>query len=315
MRVGLLSERVLYLNGNFVSESDAAISPFDRALTAGDGVYDVARTFGHRPNKYRAHGERLVRSARYTRINLELSGEEVENILLEVFERNRHLLAPDDDFIQWIVVTRGIEPPTRNPLHAGRPTVLCYCMPPNYHRFAKFYRVGCHLVTAATRRTPPECLEPRAKIINKMNHILAEFEARTFDPEAFPMMLGTDGTIAESSTANLFFVRDGCVFTPRQNILLGIMRENVLEIAPQANVKIVEGDFTPYDICLADEAFLTTTSFSILPIGRIDGRALPGGVMGPVTAQLMSAWTRAVGVDVVAQALQHLSPEQRRELP
>jgi branched-chain amino acid aminotransferase len=310
-----MSERVLYLNGEFVPESRAAISPFDRGVIAGDGIYDVARTFGHRPNKFRAHAERLVRSARYTRIDLGLSGEEVERILLGVFERNRHLLAPDDDYILWIIVTRGIDPPTRNPLHAGRPTVLCYCVPPNYHRFAKFYRIGAHLVTTSTRRTPPECLDPRAKIINKMNHILAEFEARAVDAEAFPLILGMDGTLGESSAANVFFVRDGRVFTPRRNALLGIMRENVLEIAPQANVEIVEGDFAPYDIYLADEAFLTTTSFSILPVGRINGRTMPGGVPGPVTGRLMAAWNRNVGVDVVAQALDHLSAEQRREVP
>jgi branched-chain amino acid aminotransferase len=303
------------VNGEFLPESRAAVSPFDRALNAGDGIYDVVRTFGHKPNKFRAHAERLLRSARYTRINLGMTVDEIERVFLDVFERNRAQLAPDDDFILWMIVTRGIDPPTRNPLHAGRPTILCYCVPLNYHRFAKFYRQGAHLVTVGTRRTPAECLDPRAKVINKMNHIQAEFEARSFDPEAFPLMLGTDGTLAESSFANLFFVRDGRVHTPRRNILEGIMRQNVLEIAPMANVEIVEGDFLPYDILIADEAFLTTTSFSILPIGRINGREFLGGVPGPVTRRLMAAWQRATGIDFVTQALSRLPPGERQALP
>ncbi len=128
-------------------------------------------------------------------------------------------------------------------------------------------------------------------------------------------MLGTDGLVAEASYANVFFVRDGRVFTPRsKNILLGIMRENVIETAPNANVEIVEGDFAPYDLYLADEVFITTTSFSILPVGRVNGRDLPGGAPGPVTARLMSAWSRTIGVDFVDQAFSHLAPADRQGL-
>ena len=298
-------ERMMYLNGEFLPESEASVSPFDRALNSGDGIYDVARTFGHKPNSFRAHAERFVRSARYTQINLGATADAVERILIEVFEKNHSLLPADDDFLLWIIATRGIDPPTRNPLDAGRSTVICYCMPINYYRFAKFYVSGAHLVTVSTRRVPAECLDPRAKITNKMNHIQAEFEARAFDPEAFPLMLATDGTLAESSMANVFFVRGGRVYTPRRNILEGIMRQNVLEIAPTASVEVIEGDFTAYDIRVADEAFLTTTSFSILPIGYINGRQFPNGIPGPVTQRLMTAWQRATGVDFVAQALSH----------
>jgi branched-chain amino acid aminotransferase len=295
----------MYLGGRFLKESEASVSPFDRALNSGDGIYDVARTFGHKPNSFRAHAERFVRSARYTQINLGASADAVERILIDIFEKNRSFLAANDDFLVWIIATRGIDPPTRNPLHAGRPTVICYCMPINYYRFAKFYVAGARLVTVSTRRVPVECLDPRAKITNKMNHIQAEFEARAFDPDAFPLMLATDGTLAESSMANVFFVRDGRVFTPRRNILEGIMRQNVLQVAPTASVEVFEGDFTVYDILVADEAFLTTTSFSILPVGYINGRQFPTEIPGPITQRLMTAWHRKVGVDFVAQAQSH----------
>lgn len=310
-----MTERVVFLNGQFVPENQASVSVFDRSFMAGDGIYDVARSFGHKPDKLLTHCRRFVQSARYTRIALGYTAEELEKIWLELFERNRKGLAADDDSMFWIIATRGIDPPSRNPLDAGKATLAAFNMSVNYRRFAKFYRQGVHLVTAATRRTPPECLDPRAKITNKMNHVMAEFEAKAADPEAIPLMLATDGLVAEASFANVFFVRDGRVFTPRaRNILLGIMRENVIETAPLANVEVVEGDFYPYDIALADEIFLTTTSFSILPVGRLNGRELPGGVPGPVTSRLMSAWNRKVGIDVVAQAIGHLDPAERRGL-
>jgi branched-chain amino acid aminotransferase len=310
-----MSERVAFVNGQFVPESKASISIFDRGLMSGDGIYDVARSFAHVPNKLRSHCERLVRSARYTQIKLQYTATELERMWLELFEKNKANLAADDDLMFWYVVTRGIDPPSRNPLDASKPTVVGFNLPINYNRFAKFYKTGAHLVTAATRRTPAACLDSRAKITNKMNHVLAEFEAKSVDPDAIALMLDTDGLIAEASFANFFFVRDGRVFTPRaKNILLGIMRENVLEIAPSANVEIVEDDFLPYDAYMAEEIFITTTSFSILPVGKLNGRVLSDGVPGPVTTRLMSAWNRKVGIDVVNQALSHLTPLQRQGL-
>jgi branched-chain amino acid aminotransferase len=310
-----MTERVVFLNGAFVPESQATVSVFDRSVMSGDGIYDVARSFGHRPNKLLVHCRRFVQSARYTRIPLGYTAEQMEAVCLDLFERNKPLLRADDDYMFWLIASRGIDPPSRNPLESGKPTVIAFNLSPNYARFAKFYKRGAHLITATTRRTPAECLDPRAKITNKMNHVMAEFEAKSVDPEAIALMLGTDGLVAEASFANVFFVRDGRVFTPRsKNILLGIMRENVLEIAPQANVEVVEGDFAPYDLYLADEIFITTTSFSILPISRLNGREVPNGLPGPVTSRLIAAWNRAVGVDVVDQALGHLSPADRQAL-
>ena len=307
-----MAERVVYLNGAFVPESRASISVFDRSFMAGDGVYDVARSFGHRPNKLLAHCTRFEQSARYTRIPLGHIAADMEKICLELFERNKADLATDDDLITWMIASRGVDPPSRNPLDARDATLAVFNLPVNYSRFAKFYKHGVHLITASTRRTPAECLDPRAKITNKMNHVMAEFEAKSVDPEAFALMLDTDGLVAEASFANVFFVRDGRVCTPRsKNILLGIMRESVLEIAPLANVEVVQGDFAPYDLCLAEEVFVTTTSFSILPVGKVNGREVSGGVPGPVTGRLMAAWSRTVGVDFVDQALSHLSSSER----
>jgi branched-chain amino acid aminotransferase len=310
-----MTERVVYLNGTFVPESKASVSVFDRSFMSGDGIYDVARTFGHKANKLLVHCRRFAQSARYTRIPLGHTAEEMEAICLELFEHNKPLLAGDDDYMFWMIASRGIDPPSRNPLEASKATVVAFNMPINYARFAKFYKHGAHLITASTRRTPADCLDPRAKITNKMNHVMAEFEAKSVDPEAIALMLGTDGLVAEASFANVFFVRDGRVHTPRsKNILLGIMRENVIETAPKANVEIVEGDFVPYDLYLADEIFISTTSFSILPISKLNGRAVGEGVPGPVTSRLISAWNRTVGLDVVDQALSHLTPAQRQGL-
>lgn len=296
-----MSEPTVFLNGSFVPQSAAQVSIFDRAFCAGDGIYDVARTFGHKINSLRKHCERLLKSARYTRIDLPYSLEDLEKICTDLLERNMPAVDASDDRILWMIATRGIDTPSRSPLEKTPPTFMAYTLPINAQRFAKYYGTGVHLITAATRRTPHECLDPRAKIINKMNHIKAELEAKAVDHEAMALMLAMDGTVAESSASNVFMVSGGKVLTPRSNVLLGIMRENLIETAIKTGIEVIEADLYPYDFALADEIFLTTTSFSILPVGRLNGVALTSAP-GPVTARLMKAWSEEIGIDFVAQA-------------
>ena len=83
---------IVFLNGSFVLESEAKVSVLDTGFNAGDGVYDVTRTFGHKPFRLREHTERLFRSLRYTRIDCGFAPEEIEKITQEVLARNRPLL-------------------------------------------------------------------------------------------------------------------------------------------------------------------------------------------------------------------------------
>ena len=93
-----MAERIVYLNGSFVPESEAKVSVGDAGFTSGDGVYDVTRTFRQKPFKLREHTERLFRSLCYTRINCGLTLEEMEKRTLEVFDKNKHLLGKTDEY-------------------------------------------------------------------------------------------------------------------------------------------------------------------------------------------------------------------------
>src|ERR671914_867314 len=102
-----MEETIVYLNGTFVPQSEAKVSVLDSGFNAGDGVYDVTRTFGHKPFRLREHTARLLRSLRYTRIDCGISPEEMEKITLEILDRNKPLLGRDDDVALWQVVSRG----------------------------------------------------------------------------------------------------------------------------------------------------------------------------------------------------------------
>jgi branched-chain amino acid aminotransferase len=309
-----MSEMIVFLNGSFVPESEAKVSVLDTGFNAGDGVYDVTRTFGHKPFRLREHTERLFRSLRYTRIDCGFAPEEIERITLEVLARNRPLLETDDDVALWQVVSRGLRS-SRGNRTTGKATVTVYCVVIGFQEFARDYVEGVKLVIPSTRRIPPQCLEPKAKITNKMNHNMAIFEAKQVDPHAIPLMLDLDGNISESNAHNFFLVMGGKLCTPsNKNVLDGITKDAIFSLAAKLGVEVMDGNFTAYDAYNAEEAFLASTSPTIVPVQSISGVKPRADVPGPITKRLIQAWSKMVEVDIVAQALNHLDAAERDSL-
>jgi branched-chain amino acid aminotransferase len=102
---------------------------------------------------------------------------------------------------------------------------------------------------------------------------------------------------------------------PGSSILRGISRFTVFELAAQCGLQTKEANFQPYDVLMADEAFLSVTSRCILPVVRINGVAIGSGSPGPVVERLLAAWSELVGMDIVGQALAHLPADQRPARP
>ena len=308
-----MEERSVYLNGEFLPESRATISIFDRGFTSGEGIYEATRTFRHRLFRLDRHLDRLYNSLRYVRIDCGLSKAEMDGVCVELVDRNLPLLAADDDYSLWHVITRGPRLPGTGT--TTRPTVAVFVQPVDFVRYARSYLEGAVLVTPATRRTPPQCLDPKAKITNKMNHNVALFEAQQVDARAIPLMLDLDGNLSETDTTNVFFASRGRLFTPSaRTVLGGITREAIFELAAKLGIEVVEGDFTPFDMYAADEAFISGTSGSIVPVASLNGVASSGDLPGPLTMRLIRAWNELVGVDYVAQAVRHLGDNEAKDL-
>lgn len=304
-----MSEPIVYVNGRLVPASQATVSVFDRGFRMGDGVFDTARTFRHRPYKLPEHLERLYRSLHYIQVDPGMSMEDMEARTLQVVEHNVAFLQPHDDV--WItqVVSRG---PLRT---SGAPTVVILTEPLPFATFARYHKVGISLVTPGIRHTPAQSVEPRAKTVSRMNLVLAEMEAQQRDAEAWALLLDLNGNITEYTSGNFFMVRKGGLWTPfERNALGGIARETVFELAADLGIPCREADLTPYDVYNADEAFITSTSKCILPVGRLNGIRVGKHVPGPLTQRLLETWSARVEVDIVEQALSHLTPIERQAL-
>jgi len=296
---------LVYLNGTFVPEEEAKISIYDSGFKLGDSVFEVARTFNHKPFNLKEHLDRLANSLRYSGINAGLDMKELEKICLKVLEVNRHLIRKNEDVAISISITRGIYPSFADifPNHKGA-TVIIDCRPIPFQEFAIFYKTGAHVVIPSRRHISPQSLDPKVKTRSRILFAMADIEATLIDKEAYPLLLDADGNITESTTANFFIVTKGILKTPpSRNILCGISRQIVLELARELGIPAEECPLQVYDVINADETFLTSTTKCILPVSYINNIKIQGKIPGPTTQKLLSLWSKKVGLDIVKQAL------------
>lgn len=303
----LANERVVYLNGDYVPESQATVHVSDRGFIFGDAVFDTARTFSGQIYRLKDHLERLMRSLRYLRIDPGLSIDQFAEISEEVVARNRHLLGPDDDYWIFQRVTRGAAFGTGPQGHDG-PTVIVLCVPLPLATRAPLFRDGIDVVIPTTRRVAPDALSPNAKTNNYLNLIVAAQESEHTVQGGWPILLDHRGFLCEGSGSNIFLVRDGAVMTPfEQYVLAGISRKVVIELCGKLAIPCREADLSPYDWATSDEAFITSTSLCMCPIKSFNGEPMVNGaVPGPITKRLMDAYAEEVGFDFVEQYVAHM---------
>jgi branched-chain amino acid aminotransferase len=303
-----MADYVAYFCGEWMPASQVKIDPMDRGFLVGDAVFDVARTFNGKSFRLREHVDRLYRSLKYVRIDPGMPPEVMIRISEEIITRNEHLRAEVGDFAVWQFVTRGRG---RWAHSAGPPAVGVFIRALGFARFAHLYEQGAHGVIVRSRSFSPDALDPKVKNFSRMNFNLAELEAADVDKAAWPILLDSRGNVTEGVGYNVFMVTDGVIRTAGdRSVLQGVSRGMVFELAKGLGIPIVEEEVQPYDLYNADEVFFSSTSPCVLPVTRVDRRPIGQGVPGPVVQQLLAAWSEAVGVDIVEQALKFGPREQ-----
>jgi branched-chain amino acid aminotransferase len=164
---------------------------------------------------------------------------------------------------------------------------------------AKNVKEGVRLSIVPTRRVPPQCVETRAKVTSKMNQILAELDADAVN--ALSLMLDIHGRVAENAVANFFVVKGGVLWTPPpENILEGITRTVVFELASRLGIPVEERHFTFYDLTQSEEFFLTSSATCVTPVREVQGIRPLSTVPGPITRRLMETFAEETGFDFLS---------------
>jgi branched-subunit amino acid aminotransferase/4-amino-4-deoxychorismate lyase len=298
-------ESLVFLNGRTVPASQACLPISDAGIVLGATVTEQTRTFHQRLWRLDDHLDLLYRSLRYMRLDIGLAPEELRRISVELVAHNAALLAPADELGLIQFVTPGeyatYAALSRRPARTGA-TVCVHTFPLPFELWAKRMAAGAHLVTPSVRHVPPQCYDPKVKYRSRLHFYLADQEARLVDPEATALLLDLQGNVTETSTANLLLVAGGTLVSPATgNIRPGVSRAMVIELAAKFGLPFESRPVTVYDVMNADEAFLASTPYCLMPVAKINGVAVGADKPGPVYERLLAAWSGEVGLDIGAQ--------------
>ena len=277
-------EPIVYVNGEFVPGSEAKISVFDHVVLYGDGVYDTMCSWDRMVFKLDEHVDRLYESAHAVKLVLPLTKRELKDVILETVRRNNL----NNAYVK-VVATRGVGPqPLLSPYNCT-PGLIVFAVPYMSLVDEDEESAGIRMIVSSLRRIPNECMSTKIKSCNYLNHVLMRLEANEAGVDD-AIELDMEGYVCEAPGYNVFMMKEGVLFTPADNILLGITRQTVLELAQAEGIQVTQGRIQPFDLYNADEVFLSSTAGGIFPVTQLDGRTIGDGKAGPVTMKLRAKY-------------------------
>lgn len=267
-----MTNTTCYVNGNFVSLEDASLPVRDLSVLRGYGVFDFLRTYNGKPLHLRRNLERLQTSAQHVFLNMPWSTNELEKIVLDTLSRNTIPEASIRIVVTGGVAVDGITPPEI-------PSLLVLVTPVRIYP-AECYSQGVKVITVETER-----YIPGAKTINYIPAILALKKAKAAGTlEA--LYVNRRQHILEGTTTNFFVFQGSKLITPGDDILPGITRDVVLDLA-QDKFEVIERPILFDDLPKATEAFITASNKEVMPVRQVDNLTIGSGVPGPNTKIIM----------------------------
>ncbi len=298
-----MTEPLAFLNGNFLPQSQVRLSINDAGLIFGATVTDLVRTFHHRLFRLQDHVTRFRESCRLVRVPLQLNHGDLIRLAEELVQRNAALLKTGQELALVMFATPGpIGYYLGGPGGAGdgQPTVCLHTFPLPFQRYGRLFREGARLIVPSIRHVAPESIPPQAKHRSRLHWWIAEQEVHSRDPSASALLLDHRGILTETAAANFLLVRDGKVLTPpRDRVLGGISLRVVEALCGNLDIPFAEAEITLDDCRFAEEAMLSSTSFCLAPVSRINDLSLDWP--GPVFERLLSAWNDLAGLDIRGQ--------------
>ena len=302
-----MAKRKIYMNGKFVDESEAKISIFDSSLMFGDMVFEMTRSFGGEHFKLREHIDRLFTGLKILRIDIPESKEEVYDLCIKTAEMNRDAFDEDDEHRLLIDVSRGVLGIYEGiqGIHKGYNLVIAdFPLKWTVQGMGKLFSTGINNVITNQKVIPAHLMDPKIKNRSRLFYLMANIETSLYKGENnWPLMLDTDGFIAEGSGDNFFIVKNNTVISPEgRNMLRGISRDYVMnDLCKTLKIDVIEKNIEPFDVYEADEAFISATPFCILPVTSLNSIKIGDGKPGKVFKSLINQWSKNEGVDIIKQ--------------
>lgn len=278
-----------YIDGKFVDDDAALISAKDITVLRGFGIFDFLTTYNKRPFFIKEHVARLENSARQIGLTLSHSNAEICDIVVQTIEKNPHHTESN----VRIVYTGGISLDGVTPQDNG---ILMVMATPKHELPAWWYTNGAKIITIDIERFIPTC-----KSTNYLSAVFAQQKAhKTGAVEA--VYKDRENRLLEGTTTNIFCFKGRTLITPPDNILAGITRGVVLDLAKDRytlELRHIHSD----ELNQMDEVFITASTKEIVPVIQVDDFKIGNGKPGTKTCDVMELfknYTHAYGQDKIA---------------
>lgn len=268
----LMQQKYCYFNGKITTLNKVKISPYDIGFLRGYGVFDVMRTVNGKPFLLDAHWRRFRNSARELNLKIPISKINYTKSVNKLVKLNNF----DKSTIRTIL-TGGVS--GNGFTYCGQETFLI--LVEKFQALPKeIFTKGAGVITCEYARHIPV-----AKVCNYVEAIRQQ--KRKAKNQALEIIYAQNGKALEASTSNFFIVKNGKIITTKDGILAGTTRNLVIALASAAGYAIKERDILEKEIYSADEAFLTATLKTIVPVVKINGKKIGTGRPGKITQELM----------------------------
>ena len=279
-----------WVNGDLVPEEDVTVPLLSHSFSRGSAIFEVLDVVetprGAALFRADAHIDRFFNSADALGMSLPVGREELLDILKATVRANA-LSSGGVKFFAYYAMPQVMLMPKDQTVHLA---VFCFDL-------ATVFGSNCDVVgrtvtagISTIRKLSPKSVPVHAKACGYyVSGFLAMAEAARQGYDDV-ILLDEGGFVAEGALTSIFFVTDGMVQTPKlRNVLLGITRDSVIEIARDLNLPLEETDILPEQAVSADEAFYTGSVIRVWPIRSIDGNTVGHTCPGPVTSKILGA--------------------------
>ena len=272
--------RIVYVNGAYMPEQEATVSIFDRGFLMADGVYAVTSVLQGKLIDFEGHAQRLKRSLDALDMAMPMPIDELLGVHRELVARN-----VIEEGMIYLQVTRGsagdrdfaFPDPEETPV-----TLVMFTQNKPGLADSPAAKTGIKVISIDDIRWGRRDIKTVQLLYPSMGKMMAKKAG------ADDAWMVQDGFVTEGTSNNAYIVKNGQIITRAlsNDILHGITRSAVLRFAQEAQMELVERNFTIDEAQSADEAFVTSASTFVMPVVEIDGQTLGAGMPGPIAARL-----------------------------
>ena len=272
--------RTVYVNGQYLPENEAKVSIFDRGFLMADGIYEVTSVLGGKLIDFDGHFVRLERSLNELDMPSPISKEDLLAVHRKLIKCN-----DVDEGMIYLQITRGA-PDDRDfvfPDPETTPqTIVLFTQSKPGLADSPAAKKGLKVISIEDMRWGRRDIKTVQLLYPSMGKMMAK-KAGVDDA-----WMVQDGTVTEGTSNNAYIVKNGQIITRAlsNDILHGITRSAVLRFAEEAQMEVVERNFTIEEAQQADEAFITSASMFVMPVVEIDQQSLGQGTPGPLATRL-----------------------------